>query len=283
MRFRLAAAALAAVTLATPAAAQPNALDVMRGAMQRLSANSEGLQNYTLTLRSGELQTEVYVYRDGDEWEVAAPDDEEFGGMLRSMVVWPSFGELDAEFPAEGEVSNEDLAELADVFTVSNESLDGRPAHVLFVRMDELRDDAGDGEMPDSLRMWVDPDTRQIMRVHVAASAAEMGDFPAGGDGGVDVTMDFGDYRETDGLTIPHRLRMMLEMEIELPEEQRVGMQAGVAAARAQLSQDDSAEARQALAMIDIFMGLMTEGRVDLPVTVENVRVNTGPPSWFEG
>jgi hypothetical protein len=35
--------------------------------------------------------------------------------------------------------------------------------------------------------------------------------------------------------------------------------------------------------MIDIFLGLLTEGHLELPVTVEAVQVNTGPPSWFEG
>lgn len=282
MRFGLAAAALAAFALATPAAAQPNALDVMREAVQQLSANTEGVENYTLTLRSGPMTSEVYVHRDGDAWEVSAPDDSEIGGMLQSMVVWPTFGEMGDEFPAAGEVSDEDLEEFADVFSLTSETLNGRPAHVLFLRTGEM--DMGDSEMPDSLRMFIDPATHQLLRVHVAGSQAEMGEFGGGGgDGTMEITMNFADYRETQGLTIPHSLQLVMDVQMNLTDEQKETMRLGVAAARAELAQDDSDEARQASAMIDIFLGLLTEGHLELPVTVESVQVNAGPPSWFEG
>lgn len=284
MRFGVAAAALAALTLATPAAAQPsNALEVVRGVMQQLSANSEGVQDYTLTLRSGELSTDVYVFRDGDEWEVATPDDEEVGEVLKSLVVWPMFGEMDEEFPDPGEVSEEEMAEFADVFSMSSETLDGRPAHVIFLNMREIMDeDDADDEMPDSLRMYVDPATSQIMRVHVAGVAGEMGEF-APGSGEMEVTMDFRDYQETDGLTVPRRLRMDVRADLELTDEQRQMMQAGIAAARMQMEADDSEEGRQMMALVDLFMGMLTTGHMTMDVAVENVRVNQGPPSWFEG
>jgi hypothetical protein len=279
MRFGLAAATtLAALAFATPAAAQPNAIDVLRGVMGQLSDNTEGVDDYTLTLRAGPLETEVYVYRDGDEWEVASPDDQEMGSMLESMVVWPTFGELEEDFPMEGEVSDEDLAEFADIFNVTQETLNGRPANVVFLRMDEL--DLGDSDMPDSLRMYVDPATRQILRVHIAGAAEGMDFAPAGGS--MEVTMDFADYRETDGLTIPRSLRMELQMELDMEEEELNAMRAGIAAAREQLAQDDSEEGRQMAVLIDMFLGMLTEGRMELPVTVEEVRVNTGPPSWFD-
>jgi hypothetical protein len=279
MRFALAAATtLAALTFATPAAAQPNAIDVLRGVMRQLSANTEGVNDYILTLRAGPLESEVYVHRDGDEWEVDSPDDE-LGSMLESMVVWPTFGELEEDFPMEGEVSSEELAEFADIFNVTSETLNGRPANMLFLRMDEM--DLEDSDMPDSLRMYVDPASNQILRVHIAGVAEGM-EFAPDGGGGMEVTMDFADYRETDGLTIPHSLRMELEMELDMEEDQLNAMRAGIAAAREQLAQDDSEESRQTAAFIDIFLGLLTEGRMELPVTVENVRVNTGPPAWFD-
>jgi hypothetical protein len=283
MRFGVAAAALAALTLAVPAAAQPNAVDVMRGVMQQLAENTEGVEDYTLTLRAGELSTSVYVYRDGDEWQVVSPEDDELGSMLEGLVVWPMFGEMDEDFPAEGEVTEEELAEFADVFTLTSETLEGRPAQVIFLHMAGFmdEDDDDDGSMPDSLRMYVDPDSRQIMRVHVAGVAGEMEELPGGGE--VEVTMDFRDYRETDGLTVPRRLGMDLRMDMDIPDDQRLMIQAGIAAARAEMAADDSDEARQTAALIDLFMGLFTEGHVQMDVQVEDVRVNTGPPDWFEG
>jgi hypothetical protein len=280
MRFRLSAAALAALAFATPAAAQPNALEVARSVVQRLDANVEGVQDYTLTLRSGAMSTDVYVYRDGDAWEVTAPDDDELGGMLESLVVWPTFGEMGDDFPMAGEVDAEALEELGDVFSVSSETLNGQPAHVLFLRTGEL--DMDDSEMPDSLRMFVDPATHQLLRVQVAGSGVEMGEFAPGG-GAMEVSMDFSDYRETQGLTIPHALRMVLDVDLALTDQQKETMRQGVAAARAELAGEDSPEARQTAAMIDIFIGLLMEGHLELPVTVESVRVNAGPPSWFDG
>jgi hypothetical protein len=282
MRFRLAAAALAALAFATPAAAQPNALEEVRSVVQRLAANTEGVQDYTLSLRSGPMATDVYVYRgDEGEWNVASGGDEEIGGLLQSMVVWPMFGELDDEFPDPGEVSAEDLAEFSDIFNLSTATLEGRPANVLFLRMGEL--DLDDSEMPDSLQMFVDPETHQLLRVHVAGAQAEMGEFSPGGGGSMEITMDFSDYRETQGLTVPHALRLMMDVEMQMTAAQKDAVRASVAAAREELAQEDTPEARQTAAMIDIFLGLLTEGHLELPVTVEAVQVNTGPPSWFEG
>lgn len=279
MRFGVAAAALAALTLAAPAAAQENAVDVMRGVMQQLAANTEGVQDYTLTLRAGAMSTSVYVYRDGDEWEVESPSDEQMGEMLKGLVVWPMFGAMAGEFPDAGEVSEEELEEFADIFNLTRETLEGRPAHAIFLHLAELMDE--DSEMPDSMRIYVDPSSHQIMRVQVAGVAAEMEDLAPGG-GEMEVTMDFHDYRETDGLTVPRRLRMDLAVELEISDDQKQMMQLGIQAARAELAQDDSDEARQAAAMIDMFIGLLTDGRMAVDVEVEDVQVNAGPPAWFD-
>jgi hypothetical protein len=280
-----AAAALAAITLATPAAAQPSAVEVMRGAMERLSANTEGVRDYTLTLRSGAMQTDVYVYRDGDDWEVASPDEDEnpLGGMLKGLVVWPSFGGLNVEFPAADQVSAEDLEEFSRIFALTDQTLDGRPAHALFVRMDQLRDEMDeDSEMPDSVQLFLDPRTHQILRLAVTGVAADMGEMGMG-DGTMEVKMDFADYRETEGLTIPHSLRMVMDVDMQLTPEQRAGMAAGMEYARSQMAGEQGPEAQQAAAMIEMFVGLITTGHMEVPVTVESVRVNAGPPAWFQG
>jgi hypothetical protein len=280
MRYGVAAAALAALTLAAPAAAQPNVVDVMRGVVRQLAANTEDVEDYTLTLRSGELSTSVYVYRDGDEWQVASPDDDPVGDMLEGLVVWPKFSDIDAGFPDEGEVSEEDLAEFANVFNLSSETLEGRPAHVIFLHLAEIL--AEDSEMPDSVRMFVDPASNQILRVHVAGVVADMGEMAPGG-GAMEVTMDFRDYQRTEGLTVPRQMRMDLRMEMEIPDEQRAMIQMSLMAARAQMAQDDSEESRRMAALMDLFGGMLTEGHMAMDVAVEDVQVNTGPPSWFEG
>lgn len=280
MRFAAAAATLAALTLAAPAAAQPNALQVVRGAVMQLDRNAEGVNDYTLTLRAGPMSSDIYVYRDGDEWEVASNEDEELSEMLEGLVMWPAFGEMADEFPEEGEVSDADLAELGDMLRVTQDRLDGRPANVLFMRMDGLMEDE---EMPDSLRMYVDPSTNQIMRIHVAGSAEGMEEMGPMAAGDMEVTMDFRDYRETDGLTVPRRLRMDLRVEMDIPDEQRQMMATAMQAAQAEAAQDTSEEGRQMAAMINMFIGLLTEGHMEMDVEVTEVRVNQGPPSWFEG
>jgi hypothetical protein len=282
MRFGIAAAALAALTLAAPAAAQENAVEVLRGVLDQLAENTEGVEDYTLTLTAGSLSSSVYVFRDGDEWEVVSPEDEELGELLQTVVIWPMFGDMASEFPDPDEVTEEDLEELEGIFSLGSEAIEGRRAHALYLNLREFADD-GDEDMPDSMRIFVDPSTRQILRMHVAGMVAEMSEMAPGGGGEVEVTMDFRDYRETDGLTVPRRLRMDMRMDMGLTDEQRLMMSAGIQAARAEMEADDSEEGRQMAALIDMFIGLLTDGRMELDVRVEDVRVNTGPPSWFDG
>lgn len=281
MRFGVAAAALAALTLAAPAAAQENAVEVLRGVLEQLGENTEGVDDYTLTLRAGELRSSVYVFRDGDEWEVASPDDEEMSELLQTVVVWPMFGDMAGQFPDPDEVTEEDMEELEGVFSLASETLEGRRAHALYLNLREFVDE-GDEDLPDSMRIFVDPQTRQILRMHVAGMVAEMGEFAPGGGGDVEVTMDFRDYRETEGLTVPHRLRMDMRMDLGLTDEQKLMMQAGIQAARAEMEADDSEEGRQAAAFIDMFISLLTEGRMAMDVEVEDVQVNAGPPAWYD-
>lgn len=282
MRFGVAAAALAALVLATPAAAQNEAMDVVRGAMERLVANAGDAVDYTLALRAGTLQTEIYVYRDGDDWEVAAPQDDQLGDMLGALVLWPRLHAMGEEVLEGGELSAEEMEELGGALSLTRETVDGRPLHVLVVRPGAMMD-AGerDSEMPDSLRMFVDPESRQILRVQIAGDASAMGDDMPSGGGSMRGSLNFADYRETDGVTVPRAMRMTLDMELELTDEQRAGIQAAVAAARAQMAEDDSPEGREEAALMDLMMGLVTDGHLDIPVTVESVRVNAGAPAWF--
>ena len=116
MRFASAAATLAVLALAAPAAAQPNALEVVRGVATQLERNTEGVRDYTLTLRAGPMSTDIYVYRDGDEWEVASNDEEQLGEMMEGLVVWPNTGHADG--------INGDLVMLAPPFVITEDQID---------------------------------------------------------------------------------------------------------------------------------------------------------------
>jgi len=281
MRTGIAAAALAAFTLAAPAAAQTSAVEVVRGAMEQLARNSEGVENYTLVLSSGPLKAPVYVYRDGDEWEVASPSEEPMADLFEGMVVWPSFHQLGEEIPAADELDSEEVEALNEFFILTRETVDGRPVHAVIANMSGLMLEESD--LPDSVQLFVDTQTRQLARVRVSADGETMDNELVPGGGRVEVTMDFGDYRETDGLTVPRRLRMDMRVDMQLTEEQREALRSTVASAREELQNDDSPEARQTAALIDIFLGLVADGRMVIPVMVEEVQVNTGPPGWFEG
>ncbi len=280
MRFGVAAAALAALTLAAPAAAQQDALEVLRDAMEQLARNTEGVDDYTLTLRAGGLRTSAYVFREGDTWDVAGPDDGEVNELMRSVVLWPLFSAMVADFPDPDEMSEDALEEWGDGFVLAAETLDGRRVHALSMNLDGLVDEDG-SEMPDSVRLFVDTQTRQILRMYMGGLLADMAEIsPTSGE--VAMTMDFRDYRETDGVTVPRRLRLDMRMDLGLTAEQRMMMQAGIQAARAEAAADDSAEGRETVAVIDLFMGLIADGHLAMDVDVEDVQVNTGPPAWLD-
>jgi hypothetical protein len=76
MRASFAAAALATLTFAAPApaAAQPDAAQVLTEAFRVMAASHPPeVRDYTMTLRFRTMELPVYVQRDGDEWEVSTP------------------------------------------------------------------------------------------------------------------------------------------------------------------------------------------------------------------
>jgi hypothetical protein len=44
----------------------------------------------------------------------------------------------------------------------------------------------------------------------------------------------------------------------------------------------DDPEAREMLAMMELFSTLLSGGELDLPMAVEDVVVNAGPPAWLD-
>jgi len=276
MRHGLAAAALAAlaVALPSPAAAQPDVEEVVRN-LTRVMAESHPpqVEDYTLTLVYRDARMPVYVRRDGDEWEVLTPEDAPLAEFASMAVFWPELSGIAGE---EGE------EELDDVEYLRRDEVEGRPAHVLTA---ELGGDLPAEDMEvEAAEIFVDARTYHLLRMHLAGNMPEdaMEELGSGG-GRMEFTLDMLDHRETEGLVIPSRVRLRMTMELpEMEASERAQMRMGIAMARTQLENSDEPEAKEMLLMIDLFAAILTGDEMDLDMRVEDVEVNSGPPSWID-
>jgi hypothetical protein len=277
MRHGFAAAALAAlaVALPAPAAAQPETAEIVRN-LARVMAESHPpqVEDYTLTLVYREMRMPVYVRREGDEWEVSTPEDAPLGDFASMAVFWPELATIAAE---------DGSAELDEARYLRRDQVEGRETHVLTADLN------GDGRSEDieAAEIFVDARTHQVLRMHVAGTLPPDSDDGEGfggiAGGRMELTIDMLDHHETDGLVIPGRVRLRMRMEMpEMEASERAQMRMGIALARAELENSDEPEAREMLAMIDLFASILTGEEMDIPMTVEDVRVNTGAPEWMD-
>jgi hypothetical protein len=274
MRASFAAAVLATLTLAAPAAAQPDAAQVLAQAFRVLAASHPPqVQDYTMTLRYQSIELSVYVQREGDEWEVSTPEDAPLGDFAGMAVLWPEFAGVAGDADEEGV--------LEDAVYVRADQVEGRATHVLTAELGtELESDG-----LDSVLVYVDASTHHVLRMHLAGVMNEaMGDdFGAAAGGRVEFTLDMLDHRATDGLVVPGRVRVRMRMEMpQMEESERSQARMGIAMARSQLQNSDDPEAKEMLVMMDLFAAILNGDEMDIPMTVEEVRVNSGPPEWVE-
>jgi hypothetical protein len=268
MRLIFLAAAAVALCMAAPAAAQqPDADSITMGAMEQMVANHGDVRDYTLVLSYGPVRVPAWVYRSGDEWQVQAPPEPPLAEMLGTAVIWPI---MLSESAGKEEGDLEDL-DLADAGYLGTETVGGRPAHVLFAHF------GAGGSLPDSVRMYVDVETRQLLRVDAAGMPEEDG---LAGAEDLRVSIDLADYAEHDGLTVPMRIRVRMQGDPGLSSKELQSTREDLATARAGLQELQGEEAEAARATLDLFEGLMLRGELDMQVTVEEVHVNTGPPAW---
>lgn len=270
MRAGIAAAALATLVLAAPAAAQPDAVEVLRGAVQAINrSHGPEVQDYTFTMVHGGTRTPVYVERGDEEWMVHASEESPMGSLMSMAVLWPSFADV--------ETDDEDVTEAIEgARYVRAEPVEGRAAHVISA---DLGEDAS--EDVDSALVYIDAENSRLLRMYVAGSMPEEGGQFAGGD--MRLTVDMLDHQETDGVTVPRRLRvrMMLEMP-EVSPADRAQMTMAIAAVRMQLQGSTDPEEQGLLAVVEMFATMLEGGELDLPMTVEDVVVNAGPPAWLD-
>ncbi len=264
MRLNTLAAAAAALWLAVPAAAQPRTADLARGAMQRMAANQGSANDYLLVLRYRDVRVPVYVYRHDGGWSSQTQPGTVWGSMLGNAVVWPAVMRA-------GEGAGEGAGALANAAYLGTETVDGRRAHVLGGRF------STGARLPDSMRVYLDAETRQLLRVVASGRSQQPGGQPAGA--GVWMSLDLGDYAGTGGVVVPRRLHMRMRMEVD--PQQRQAMQRDVERMLTALQGDPSERAGEMRLMMEGFTLLLRGEEMDLPITVEEVRVNAGPPGWF--
>jgi hypothetical protein len=271
--MRLTLLAAAALCMAAPLAAQqPDPDSIALGAMQQILANQGDVQDYSVVLVHGPVRMPAYVHRDGDEWTVQSPPDHPLGDLLSITLQWPNMASevLDGE---------EDVAEWTEgARYLGIEQVGGRRAHVVWAGFEEDTED-----LPDTMRLYVDVETRQMLRISMSAQMDEEeagGSMPLGGD--LQITVDLADYATHDGLTLPTRMRLFMKAALALPPDEMETARAQISGARAALQQAEGEEAAQMLAMMDLFESLLLRGEVDMAVQVEEVQVNSGPPAWLE-
>lgn len=270
MRAGLAAAALATLLLAAPAAAQPSGTQVLRGAVEAINrSHGPEVRDYTFTMVHGGTRTPVYVERGDEEWMVHASEESPMGSLMSMAVLWPSFATA-------GTDAGDMEAELEAARYVRAETVDGRATHVVSA---DLGEDVT--QEVDSALLYVDAENDRLLRMHVVGTMPEEGGQFAGGN--MRLTVDMLDHRETDGVVVPRRVRvrMMLQMP-DMSDADRAEMSMAVAAVRLQLQGSTDPGERGMLAVVEMFATMLEGGEMDLPMTVEDVAVNTGPPAWLD-
>lgn len=271
--MRLTLLAAAALCLAAPVAAQqPDPDSIGLRAMRQILANHADVEDYTLVLSHGAVRMPVYVHRQGELWKVSVPPDHPMGDLLAVAAQWPVMAS--EVLQDEGEVTELE----GGARYVGTEEVGGRQAYVVWAGFDEPQE-----ELPDTMRMYVDMETWQMLRLSMSARMGEEDQdesLPFGDK--LRMTVDLSDYTAHDGLTLPMRMRLRMTAELNMTPQERKEAREQMALARAVLGAAEGDEGAQMRAMMDLFEGVLLRGEMDMAVQVEEVRVNSGPPAWLE-
>jgi hypothetical protein len=260
----------AALALAVPAAAQPDPAQILRGALEQAHRNApDEVRDYIVTVSSGPLRTELYVWRENYQMYVQGRDWGRLGGMLEAIAMWPALGMFE---------DGESLEWLGSHARYEGaETVGGRRAHVVTA---PLRLQWNVADLPDTTRVSVDARTRQILRI-AAAGPIPDGEGLMGNGGHNDVAITFGDYRATDGVTVPRRIRFEMRMRLDMDDAERAQMRRVTDAAIAQ-QEVLGASGQQAAFMLRQTRRMLEGEAMVIDMAIEGVRVNTGRPDWYK-
>lgn len=168
---------------------------------------------------------------------------------------------------------------------VGTEEVAGHPCHLIEATdlegtgFETMGTDSGTGWTPERLRLWLDTDSYVVRKVAVSGTTSSGAEPPSEAS----VTIHLEDYREVKGLRYPFRMRMESSgIAGPMSAEERAQMQKSLAQMRAQMKKM-SDQQRQ---MMETMMGgqlkkmekMLSTGALDLTVTVQDLRVNEGPP-----
>jgi hypothetical protein len=274
MRLPIAVAAVAALALAVPAAAQPDPARLLGEAYERAHRNvGTEVRDYTLTVAAGAFRSQVYLSRNEESMSVQGQDPFGMGAFIVEMIQFiPSSPEYPLEMDAED-------SQLAGVEYLGTDTVDGRPVHVLMAPGLEVR--WGPGDTPDSTRVYVDAQTRQVLRV-AAAGAHEPNDDagPMSRGGHTAISITYSDYRETDGVTVPRRMRLEMRQRLELDEAERQDVRTQANAQLVEVQAEGGEGAASGAELIRHMLRIIEGEAVVIDAIVEEVRVNAGRPEW---
>lgn len=271
--MRLTLLAAAALCLAAPVAAQqPDPDSIGLRAMRQILANHADVEDYTVVVSYGPVRTPAYVHRVGSLWRVSVPPEHPMGDLLAVALQWPVMA-------SEVLQDEEEVTELeGGARYMGTEDVGGRQAHVVWAGFND-----GQEELPDTMRMYVDVQTWQLLRLSMSARMGEEDQeesLPFGDK--LRMTVDLSEYTVRDGLTLPMRMRLRMAAELNMTAQERKEAREQMALARAVLGAAEGEEGAQMRAMMDLYEGVLLRGEMDMAVKVEEVRVNSGPPAWLE-
>ena len=131
--------------------------------------------------------------------------------------------------------------------------------------------------MPDSARVWVDAETRQVLRV---ASSADM-DPSYGGlmrrGGHVDMELHFDGYEAIDGVTLPRRWRIVTRLRSNLTGAELQEMRDQLHGMMGSGTAEEDAQNRM---LVDLMRRMLDGEPMDVTATVVDVQANPGRPAW---
>lgn len=249
-----------------PAAATgQSAADVVDRALQRYEERMEGVENYTVVQEAmGNRTTTHFVRTTADGHTVFVPRGAEEGGGDRQVPHYTAM-----------------LNEMGKRATLQGtEPVDGRECHVL--QLTDFSGDAfrqwnpGQGNWtPERLRLFIDTGELLVRKVVLEGTVArgEQGKQP------VTVTARLRDYRNVDGVVHPFRTEIRTEgLGPSMTPEQRARMEKF-------LEKMEQLPPRQRKMMeermgdkLEKMKQMMASGTLDVTATVEEIRVNEGPP-----
>lgn len=272
---RTIAVAAAALTLALPAAAQPDPEQLLNDAYEQAYLNiPEEVRDYTMSVAAGAFPTRIYVLREEITMDVQGQDERSMGAFVREMVQYPHIAT--AYRPGGWGVG---YARTAGAEYLGTDTVDGRPVHVLMVPGLEVHWNVAD--MPDSTRVYVDAQTRQILRLAVSGTREPgRGVGPTSKGGRTDLVVTYADYRETDGVTVPRRMRLEMRIRVDVDDAERQELRAESNAAILEVEAQGGERAASDAEIIRRLLRMMDGETMVIDAVVEEVRVNGGKPDW---